>query len=64
MKGDRLPNIVLFGQPSRAKRKVGRPRIRLEEVVKKNLAESSTSGYDFCGEPFCAKKGFSFVKFY
>jgi len=26
MKDERLPNIVLFGQPSRAKLKVGRPR--------------------------------------
>ena len=39
MKDDRLPKIVLFGQPSRAKRKAGRPRLGWEDVIKKDLKE-------------------------
>ena len=35
----RLPKIVLFGQPSRSKRKAGRPRLGWEDVMKKNLRE-------------------------
>jgi hypothetical protein len=34
MKDDRLPKIVLSGQPSRAKRKAGRPRLGWEDVIK------------------------------
>jgi len=39
MKDDRLPKIVLLGQPSRAKRKAGRPRLGWEDVIKKDLKE-------------------------
>ena len=39
MKDDRLPKIVLFGQPSRAKRKAACPRLGLEDVIKKDLKE-------------------------
>jgi hypothetical protein len=34
MKDDRLPKIVLFGQPSWAKRKAGFPWLGWEDVVK------------------------------
>jgi hypothetical protein len=34
MKDDRLPKIVLFGQPSRAKRKAAPPRLEWENVIK------------------------------
>ena len=43
MKDDRFPKIFLFGQPSRAKRKAGRPRIRWENFTKKDLKEMGTS---------------------
>ena len=43
MKNDRLPKIVLFSQPSRAKRKGGRPRLGWEDVIKKNSKEMGTS---------------------
>ena len=43
MKDDRLTNIVLFGQLSRAKRKAGRPRLGWEDVIKKDLKEMGTS---------------------
>ena len=43
MKDDRLPKIVLFGQPSLAKRKVGRPRQGWEGVINKDLTEIGTS---------------------
>jgi hypothetical protein len=43
MKDDRVPKIVLFGQPSRAKRKAGRPRLRWEDVIKKDSKEMGTS---------------------
>ena len=46
MKDDRLPKIVLFGQPSRAKRKAGRPRLGLEDVINKDLKEMGTSCED------------------
>ena len=36
MKDDKLPKIVLFSQPSRAKRKAGRPRLGLKDVRKKD----------------------------
>ena len=42
MKDDRLPKIVLFGQPSRAKRKVDRPRLGWEDVINKDLKEMGT----------------------
>ena len=40
---DRLPNIVLFGQLSRAKRKAGHPRLEREGVIKKDLTDMGTS---------------------
>jgi hypothetical protein len=43
MKDDRLPKIVLFGQPSRAKRKAGRPCLGWEDVIKIDLKEMGTS---------------------
>ena len=42
MKDDRLPKIVLFGQPSRAKRKVGHPYLGWEDVIRKDLNEIGT----------------------
>ena len=43
MKNDSLPKIVLFGQPSRTKRKLIRPRMVWEDVIKKDLKETGTS---------------------
>ena len=43
MKDDKLPKIVLFGQPSRAKRKAGRPLLRWIYVIKNDLIENGTS---------------------
>ena len=43
MKDDRLPKIVLVGQPSRAKQKAGRPRIGWKDVVRKDLRGIRTS---------------------
>ena len=43
MKDDRLPNIFLFGQPSGAKRKAGRPRLGWEDVINKDLKGMGTS---------------------
>ena len=43
MKDDILPKMVLFGQPSRANKKAGRPRLRWEDVIKKDLKEMRTS---------------------
>jgi hypothetical protein len=43
MKEDRLPKIVLFGQPSRDKQKAGRPPLGWEDVIKKDLKEMGTS---------------------
>ena len=43
MKDERLPKIVLFGQPSRAKRKAGCPRLGWEDITKKDLKEIGTS---------------------
>jgi hypothetical protein len=51
MKDDRLPKIVLFGQPSRTKRKTGRPRRGLEDVIKKDLKEMGTSWAGVKREP-------------
>jgi hypothetical protein len=42
MKDDRLPKIVLFSQPSRAKRKACRPRLGWEDVIKKDIKEMGT----------------------
>ena len=42
MKDDRLPKIVLVGQPSRAKRKAIRPRMGWEDVVTNNLRKIET----------------------
>ena len=41
MNDDRLPKIVLFDQPSRANRKVDRPRWK--DVIKKDLRKMGTS---------------------
>ena len=43
MKDDRLPKIVFFGQPSRAKRKAGRSRLGWKDVTKKDLKKMATS---------------------
>ena len=43
MKDDRLTKVVLFGQPSRTKRKAGRPRLGWENVAWKDLREMGTS---------------------
>ena len=43
MKDDRLPKIVLFGQPSGATRKAGRPCLSWEDVINKDLKEMGTS---------------------
>ena len=43
MKDDRLPKIVLFGQFSGAIRKAGRPCLRWEDVINKDLKEMGTS---------------------
>ena len=45
-KDDRLPKIVLFGQPSRTKWKAGCPRLGLKNVMKKDLGEIGTSWED------------------
>jgi len=37
---DRLPKIVLFGRPSRAKRKAGRPQLGLEGLHKEIFKEN------------------------
>ena len=37
MKDERLPKIVLIGQPFRATRKANRPRLDWEDVIMKNL---------------------------
>ena len=49
MKDDRLSKIVLFGQPSRAKPKKGRPRLGWEDVINKDLNETGTS-WEVCKE--------------
>ena len=38
MNDDRLPNVVLFGQHSRAKRKAGRPCLEREDVVNRKIS--------------------------
>jgi len=43
MKDDRLPKIVLFGQPTEAKWKAGSPRLGWEDVINKDLKEMGTS---------------------
>ena len=43
MKDDRLPKIVLFGQPSGATRKAGRLCLGLEDAINKDLKEMGTS---------------------
>ena len=43
MKDDRLPKIVLFGQPSGSTRKAGRPCLCLEDIINKDLKEMGTS---------------------
>ena len=46
MKDDRLPKTVLFTQPSRAKRKAGRPHLGWEDVTNKDFKEMGTSWED------------------
>ena len=46
VKNDRLPKVMLFGQPSRAKLKAGRPQLGWEYVIKKYLKEMETSWED------------------
>ena len=46
MKDGRLPKIVLFRQPSRAKRKAGRAHLVWENVTRKDLKETGTSWED------------------
>jgi len=46
MKDDILPKIILFGQPSRAKRKASRPRLGWEDIIEKSLREMRTSWED------------------
>ena len=43
MKDDRLPKIVLFGQPSGATRKAGCPCLGWEDVINNDLKEMRTS---------------------
>jgi hypothetical protein len=43
-KDDRLPKIVLFGEPYRAKIKVGRPQLGWEDVIKNELREIKLPG--------------------
>ena len=43
MKDDRLPENVLFGQPSWAKRKASHPHLGWEDVIKTDLKEMRTS---------------------
>ena len=43
MRDDIFPKIVLFGQPSGATRKAGRPRLGWEDVIDKYLKEMGTS---------------------
>ena len=43
MKDDRLPKIVLFGQPSGATQKAGCPCLGREDVINKDLKEMGTS---------------------
>ena len=43
MKDDRLPKIVLLGQPSLATRKAGCPCLGWEDVINKDLKEMGTS---------------------
>jgi hypothetical protein len=39
MKDDKLPNIILFGHPSGAKRKTGRPRMKWKKVIRWDFEE-------------------------
>ena len=43
MKDDRLPKIVLFSQPSRAKRKAACPWLGWEDIINKYLKEIGTT---------------------
>ena len=46
MKDDRLPKIVLFGQPSGTTRRAGLPCLGWEDVINKDLNEMGTSWED------------------
>ena len=50
MKDDRLPTIVLFGQPSGATQKAGRPCLGWEDVINEDLKEMGTSWEGVKGE--------------
>ena len=43
MNDDKLPKIVLFGQPYGGTRKAGRPRLGWKNVMNKDLKEMETS---------------------
>ena len=43
MKNDRLPKIILFGQPSGAARKAVRPRLGWEDFINKDSRDLETS---------------------
>jgi hypothetical protein len=43
IRDNRLPKIVLFGLPPRAKQKAGRPWLGWRDVIKKDLREIETS---------------------
>ena len=44
MKDDKLQKVVLFGQPSRAERKSGRPRLVWEDVFVRSLGRLGGCG--------------------
>ena len=56
-----MPKIVLFGQPSRAKRKANRPRLGWEDFLKVDLNEMGASweggsqegGFEWIGGEAC-----------
>jgi len=56
MKDDRLPKIVLLGQPSRAKWKTGHPHQGWEGVINKGLKEIETSWKG------CKEGGFEYIE--
>ena len=52
MNDDRLPNILLVGQPSRTKRKASCPWMGWEDIIRKNSRGTATSWEDVKGENF------------
>ena len=57
MKDDRLSKIVLFGRPSRAKRKADCPRLGSENVVRKDLKQLGTSWVGIKREDYLNRSG-------